>query len=78
MEIEINILASCLFPTLFSCVDIIWIAHVPVPVSIVMALTCTGAWLGITTSILRLRSTERMSVLMNLVYSNSVTQRPVN
>ncbi|MEV6484294.1 hypothetical protein [Streptomyces sp. NPDC051576] len=76
IEAEINVLTSCLFPISFITVDLIWIGEFSVIVEVLAAIGCTGAWLGILTSIFRLRLTERMAAITNLAYSGDVPQSP--
>ncbi|MFI6010625.1 hypothetical protein ACIBAG_17705 [Streptomyces sp. NPDC051243] len=71
-EAEVNILASCLFPVLFVTAEVIWIGELPVTVDILAAVGSVGAWLGILMSLHRLRRTERIAAVTNLVYSKTV------
>lgn len=76
-EAEINILTSCLFPVLFISADIIWIGELPLAVNVLVATGCVGIWVGILRSILRLRSTESVSAVINLAYTVGSQLPPV-
>ncbi|MFE7860489.1 hypothetical protein [Streptomyces sp. NPDC057403] len=69
IEAEINILTSCLFPTLFITTDIVWIGNFPLSVDTIVTLSCAGAWTAILGSAIRLRRTESISAMINLAYS---------
>lgn len=69
IEAEINILSSCLFPVLFVSTEIIWIGSFPLAVDVLVALGCVGTWVGLLRSILRLRTTESVSAVINLAYT---------
>ncbi|MFD4597603.1 hypothetical protein ACFWPQ_06140 [Streptomyces sp. NPDC058464] len=75
-EAEINLLTSCLFPVLFVSIDIIWIGDFPLAVNILAALGCAGTWVGMLQSIIRLRTTESVSAVINLAYTVGVPPPP--